>query len=59
MLQVIAGFPVGAGNILSPPALRHYLRGQLPTVLTSEQKPLQTAPSYEQCGQMSMKVYLL
>lgn len=54
MLQVIAGFPKDVENILSFLALSR-LR-QLTTDMTSEQRPLQIAPSCEQCKQRHMKV---
>ena len=55
MLQVIAGFPKDVENILSFLALSR-LREQLTTGMTSEQKPLQIAPSCEQCKQRHVKV---
>lgn len=55
MLQMIAGFPKDVENILSFLALSR-LREQLTTDMISEQKPLQIAPSCEQCKQRHMKV---
>lgn len=56
MLQMIAGFPKDVENILSFLAKFVRLREQLTTDMISEQKPLQIAPSCEQCKQRHMKV---